>query len=507
MGEKMIKKSWAFFLCILSGMCFITCESLPILSSQSKNTLSCRYRSADGHLLEKPGLTPNGKEQSYRASRTENKYLWSCSAQEGDCPLFLNNARSFLPSNLWFVVNDNDNQSIRTTFVDEALTSCQTNTPHENTTFVEYGVKSEKDAQKTFFHKPFFQTTHTNNVLPFGRIVAFGDSLTDNGSVFVTKKNIVQWPYFMGRFSNGFVWIENIAHKLTEQQKMPVDLYNYAEGGSGTGFVSFNPFSLDKQVNLYLSTMEDTCPSTTKGCKSWNAAYDKTLFVILTGANDYMYCAALDGVTRQKNCLCDSAEDCAEVVVNGRTKGSAVINGIKTKILNIITHAQQNGQNAQYFLIPNLPDIALSPYYTKVLPKGHTQTKFVHAASLKHNALLAQAIKEIQNQYPDIKFVNLNLFDFIGAAITQPRFQPAIDAGISNTKDRCFFGNPTEFTPRFCSDPASYLFWDYIHPSMTMHCVIAEQAISQIYSTFSKTTAYHPNYKDCHNSFIVHEAH
>ena len=174
------------------------------------------------------------------------------------------------------------------------IKSCH-NTPHGDAIFVEYGIKSRTDAQPTFFHKPFFERVHTNTFTPFGRIVAFGDSLTDNGNVFATNTQMARWPYFIGRFSNGPIWIEDIANSLTEQQKIPIDLYDFAQGGSGTGFKAFNSFSLNKQVDLYLSMMDNTCPSHAKGCaqNKWNPAYDKTLFVILTGANDYMYCAAL----------------------------------------------------------------------------------------------------------------------------------------------------------------------------------------------------------------------
>lgn len=498
-----MKKFFNFILVCVSILTFYTCVTII---PKSKNSLACRYRTPDGHLLELPGLNSKGKIKFYPMTKNGNEYLWSCSSTESKCPLFLNNNLSFLPASLLFVVNDSRDEDKRTNFVNDVINSCQKNTPHGNAEFVEYGIKSQSDAQPIFFHKVFFQRTQTNSTIPFGRIVAFGDSLTDNGNVFATTKQTVQWPYFIGRFSNGPVWIENIAQILSEQQKIPIDLYNYAEGGSGTGFVAFNPFSLSKQVDLYLSTMDNTCPEEARGChnNNWDPAYNKTLFTILAGANDYMYCAALDTKKRNQNCLCDSADDCADAVVNGRTKNGMTLKGIKNNIIEIINHAKEkNAQDAQYFMIPNLPDIANSPYYTRVLSKRHAQTKFVYQASLKHNILLNQAIAEIQKTYPHAKFVNVNLFEFMNNAINDSKFPPIIAARVTNTKDRCFFGNPSDFRYNYCTDPASYLFWDYIHPSMTTHCMIGEYASSQIYSEILNST-YLPKYEHCHNTFINH---
>ena len=201
-------------------------------------------------------------------------------------------------------------------------------------------------------------------------------------------------------------------------------------------------------------------------------------------------------------------------MVNGRTKKGVTIKGIKNKIFDIIEHAKQTtNQNAQFFLVPNLPDMSLSPYYTKNLSKGQFQTNFVHDASLKHNSLLTESIREIMQKYPDVQILNLNLYSLITNAmnnpnVTLPREQgsrnPMVEARITNTKDRCFFGDPANSKFKFCGDAASYLFWDYIHPSMSAHCVFAEYAMAEIYSTFFKNVLYTPNYTRCHNSYITH---
>ncbi|WP_308293002.1 SGNH/GDSL hydrolase family protein [Psychromonas sp. CD1] len=66
------------------------------------------------------------------------------------------------------------------------------------------------------------------NVRKINRIVAFGDSLSDTGNVY----NGSQWTFpnrnawFLGHFTNGFVWTEYLAKAKN------IPLYNWAVGGA-----------------------------------------------------------------------------------------------------------------------------------------------------------------------------------------------------------------------------------------------------------------------------------
>ena len=64
-------------------------------------------------------------------------------------------------------------------------------------------------------------------------ITTFGDSLVDNGNVFrATGQTFPPNPlYFNGRFSNGSVWVENIAAKLEVTKTSS----NFAFGGATSG--------------------------------------------------------------------------------------------------------------------------------------------------------------------------------------------------------------------------------------------------------------------------------
>ena len=50
---------------------------------------------------------------------------------------------------------------------------------------------------------------------PFSEIVVFGDSLSDTGNLNLASGGVFAGPpYFSGRFSNGPVWVEVLAHRV-----------------------------------------------------------------------------------------------------------------------------------------------------------------------------------------------------------------------------------------------------------------------------------------------------
>ncbi|MFM7439113.1 MAG: SGNH/GDSL hydrolase family protein, partial [Snowella sp.] len=64
----------------------------------------------------------------------------------------------------------------------------------------------------------------------FSNIYAFGDSLSDDGNVFAATGGFPPSPpYFQGHFSNGNVWVQNLAESLG------VGLVDGAFGGATTG--------------------------------------------------------------------------------------------------------------------------------------------------------------------------------------------------------------------------------------------------------------------------------
>jgi len=72
------------------------------------------------------------------------------------------------------------------------------------------------------------------------KLIAFGDSLTDNGNLLgLTEGGLPPAPYFEGRFTNGFVWVEFLADALGLDRPTPrypaAAGTNYAVAGAATG--------------------------------------------------------------------------------------------------------------------------------------------------------------------------------------------------------------------------------------------------------------------------------
>ena len=100
-------------------------------------------------------------------------------------------------------------------------------------------------------------------------------------------------PYFRGRFSNGFMWIEDLANTLGLQITPSLDGgTNFAFGGAQTGFDVQALFqkdpgivipSLRTQVTAYRTTLLD--PTLTDPTRTRRAPAD-ALYVVWGGAND-----------------------------------------------------------------------------------------------------------------------------------------------------------------------------------------------------------------------------
>src|SRR4051794_1326922 len=168
----------------------------------------------------------------------------------------------------------------------------------------------------------------TSAASPFAAVVAYGDSLSDNGNLFAAVGEPGP-PYFAGRASNGPVAVELLAAGAG------APLLDYAFGGATTGIgnnldpggtaTTLGTFGLPGMTPLYLSSVPNVAPLASTA-----------LFVVWGGADDFFSPSPLD-VTA--------------VAVADR----AVFN-----IVAIVTGLQ--GIGAQSILVPGMPDLGLTPF-------------------------------------------------------------------------------------------------------------------------------------------------
>ena len=269
----------------------------------------------------------------------------------------------------------------------------------------------------------------------FSSVIAFGDSLSDNGNYYRLVNKLTPLtpqdgspplPYFYGRYSNGPVAVELLAANLG------VTLHDFAVGGATSGLANEDPrfprSGVLGQVQDYVAANE--------------RLDDDALYVVWGGANDFL------GATNL------GAPGVAQAVI-----GNA-INNLTQSIGTLYAHG------ARHFLVPNLPDLGLTP-----LNQGAQAPQATYLSTVFNQAYAAalQALGQ-QLRYSDIHTVDVAaLLEKVAANPGFYQFQ--------NVTDKCV-GDPTYFCilNSFNSGSAAgYLFWDDVHPTASAHALLAGQ--------------------------------
>jgi phospholipase/lecithinase/hemolysin len=284
----------------------------------------------------------------------------------------------------------------------------------------------------------------------FYKIVVFGDSLSDPGNVFVATGQysvppfapIPSAPYLIGgmHFTNGPTWVEDLSRELDSASgagpalRAPRIYTNYAFGGARAraGAPSASP-DLGAQVAMYFGN-------------SGGVGDAEGLYVIWFGANDVR----------------DALEALAVDPTGATSLGivQAAIAAIRANFVALWS------AGARTFLVPNVPNLALTPAVA-------AQPAQVRAAALQlsaaYNAGLAQLLAALEGPLDGTRIVRLDIFAALNEIVAAPGAY-----GLVNTTEPCLrFGVVVD---PFCRAPRTYLFWDAIHPTAAVHGILAERA-------------------------------
>lgn len=263
----------------------------------------------------------------------------------------------------------------------------------------------------------------------YSKIVAFGDSLSDNGNLYRILGNMTPFipndgqpplPYFYGRFSNGPTAVEILAEKLN------LPLQDFAIGGAETGFNNSDT-RLDGTGLL----------AQIKQAVHKEASLDhEALFLVWAGPNDFL---ANNGAG----------------FADSNTIPNAVAN-ISQAIIELYQHGARN------FLVPLMPDLGLTPELLS-LPSAK-------AASLETDIFNQNLKTEVGVLSGTLKHANIVLFDTAG--LLRDVVANSSGYGFTNVTSTCI-DNPDCILHSFNSGPADkYLFWDGIHPTAFGHQLI-----------------------------------
>ncbi|MBD2361571.1 SGNH/GDSL hydrolase family protein [Anabaena minutissima FACHB-250] len=278
----------------------------------------------------------------------------------------------------------------------------------------------------------------------FSSIYAFGDSLTDTGNSFAIIPGLPpsQVGYFNGRFSNGPIWLDQLASKLG----LPLPPVSQLAGGN-------SPTGINFAVNSATTGDQNTFPipglpgyvgltqQITQFIQANPVADSQALYILWAGANDYVGA----GVTNPN-----------QPVAN-------LVGAVDT-LYNF---------GARNFLVVNLPLLGSTPIATS---QGQVVSEGLNQLSLGHNFLFSQAFGQSNPNQPGIKLKTLDAGSlFQQAIITPSKFN------LTNVKDPCLensplFANPFSPPPEICDNPDEYLFWDSLHPTSAAHRFIGNLA-------------------------------
>jgi outer membrane lipase/esterase len=279
----------------------------------------------------------------------------------------------------------------------------------------------------------------------FDRIVVFGTSLSDPGNAFalvggtttppfysLAKLNLIpDAPYTGGgggshHFSNGPTWVEQLGRtRGLARSVRPAfrasnpGATNYAIGGARAR--NAGDGNLSAQVDAFLSAIGNA------------PAPSNALYVIEMGGNDIR-----------------------DVLLTGN---AGIISDALTSIGQNIGRLYARG--ARKFLVWKVPNVGLTP---AVKAAGPTAVAFA--------GLLTQLFNDglegmLQTNFAGVDIVRFDVNITLNAIIADPgQFQ------LTNVDVPCV----TPGVPPFnCKNADEYLFWDGIHPTTTVHGIIAQQ--------------------------------
>lgn len=259
---------------------------------------------------------------------------------------------------------------------------------------------------------------------PITSIVVIGDSLSDGGNGFALTGGAFPPAPYQQRASNGPVAVEYMA------QRLGVTLLPSALGGTNYAVLG----ALTGTANSSAATYGQPALADT-GMLNQTASYLSsapvidplgTLFVVWGGPNDFF----------------DNPAS-TESLTNLAT-----------------TISQLYAAGARRFLVPNMPDLTLTPE-GRALPTD--LALLARALVMLFNAGLDSTLDTLEATLPGIDITRFDTFALLTAVAMDPTA-----FGFTNVSDACLDIN----TATLCGDPSTYVFWDSIHPTTAAHRVL-----------------------------------
>lgn len=281
---------------------------------------------------------------------------------------------------------------------------------------------------------------------PAPGLVVFGDSLSDPGNAFALVGGtntppdysvdfflVPDKPYARGghHFSNGPTWIEQLAQSEgLARNAQPAfrgssaGAANYAVGAARARDDG-SQINLTHQVDRFLQDFNGAAPA-------------GALYVIEIIGNDIRDVAA----TQDPSII------------------ASALGAVQTNIIKLYT------AGARKFLVWNAPKVAVTPAIRMADFFFPGTAAAVDGVTQQYNFFLEALLGGLAG-LPGIQIKRFNAYDEVANI-----HDHGSDFGLSVVDTPCITPNVAPF---FCQNPDSYLFWDGIHPTKTVHAIIAHE--------------------------------
>ena len=288
-------------------------------------------------------------------------------------------------------------------------------------------------------------------------LYVFGDSLSDIGNFAAITPNPPTLPfkvpgpttaYTLGRFANGLNYVDYLASDLGLSVAPSVlGGTDYAWGGARTNSHALGPFaSVLGQVASFTALPGPADPL--------------ALYVVFGGANN--------------------TRDAIQSVLLGGSLSVAAA-ATQSAANDIMTAVQElYAEGARDFLVPNLPDLALTPAINGL--GSPAASALADSLSMLFNSTLAADLVSLDTLHPDADIHSLDTYAFLNNLTAN-----AASLGFTNTTNRCYtgddatFATPPALAPSLtCAAPDQYVFWDSIHPTSRTDLLFAQAAFAAV---------------------------
>ena len=280
----------------------------------------------------------------------------------------------------------------------------------------------------------------------YNRVIAFGDSFSDNGNLYKNTGVPPSPPYYNGRFSNGPTWIELLSNPLKSTNpgssmnlfwKTPVFSAPYDNGGTADN------------VNAAIGgaqTVGGLLPSVQTEINAFHAAGGvfgpNDLVSVQGGGDDFLNFFGANP-TPTPTQITNLA------IQTGTNEASNVALAI--------------GYGAKTILVSNLPDLGAAPRF---IAGGPLAEQAGLLATVVYNQTLNLATQQLAFLNPGVNLVQMDWYSAFNVVLANPGA-----FGFTNVTQGC-----TSSPACIASNGQGYLFWDGVHPTEAGHRLLARYA-------------------------------